>query len=380
MPLRHAASKLRLLLILAFVSTSCSTAVLVEKTTNGWKTADLEEVGLKADILANLVELVNDGTYQNVHSIVIARDGKLVFEQYFPGYSWNFYEENFQGELTDFDPEELHNQASVTKSFTSTLIGIAIDKGFINGVDDKLFNYFPEYAHLADDRKNSITIEHLLTMTAGLEWNGLDVPINTRDPANDVLQLFLVDDPLEFILSKPMVSEPGTDWYYNGGATVLLGEILRRASGQGMDAFAEQHLFGPLGITEYDWFFIQPDLIYASGNLRMRPRDMAKLGQLFLNEGKWTGEQIVSEQWIEDAVETHSIPRWADGYGYQWWIESSVSGSHSYNSFYASGWGGQRILVFPQLDMVIVLTGGNYTRADSIKEIIEDHLLPAVQG
>jgi len=371
--------QLKTLLALSLILASCSFSTIPQEKSPGWETASLNDVGLNADSLVDVVGLVIDGTYQNVHSILIAKEGKLVFEHYFNGYSWDFYGEDFKGELVAFGPDTLHNQASVTKSFTSTLVGIAIDNGFISGVDDKLFDYFPEYAHLADDRKSSITIENLLTMTTGLEWNGLDVPIDTRNPTNDVLQLFFVDDPLAFILSKPMVADPGTDWYYNGGATVLLGEILNRASGLRLDEFAELYLFAPLEITEYEWFFIQPDLVYAAGNLRMRPRDMAKLGQLYLNNGEWQGERIVSEQWIHESVAWHSNPLWSDGYGYQWWIERFRTDSRSFNSFYASGWGGQRILVIPELEMVIVLTGGNYTVEDSIKEIVEDHILSAVQ-
>ena len=266
----------------------------------------------------------------------------------------------------------------MTKSFTSALIGIAIDQGIIGGVDEKLFDYFPEYAHLAGDGKESITIEHLLTMTTGLEWNGLEVPIESRDPTNDVLKLFFVDDPIEYILAKPLIDEPGIDWYYNGGATFLLGEILHRASGKRMDNFAEQYLFTPLGITDHEWLFVQPDLVYAAGSLRLRPRDMAKLGYLYLNEGDWEGEQVLSKEWIESSIEPSAIPWWSDGYGYQWWLEHFTSNNTSYRAFSAVGWGGQRIIVFPELEMVVVLTGGNYVQVDPNIEIVENHILAAL--
>jgi CubicO group peptidase (beta-lactamase class C family) len=146
-----------------------------------------------------------------------------------------------------------------------------------------------------------------------------------------------------------------------------------------MDDFAEEHLFTPLGITNYEWDHINPDMIHASGNLKLRPRDMAKLGYLFLNGGIWRGERIVSEGWVEESTKGHVLPRWADGYGYQWWLRTYHSGSTAVDSFYAAGWGGQRITVFPSLDMVVVFTGGNYVGEGPVDEIISRHILPSVR-
>ena len=175
------------------------------------------------------------------------------------------------------------------------------------------------------------------------------------------------------------VSEPGTDWYYNGGGTNLLGEIIREVSGLRMDEFAEAYLFDPLDISNYEWDYINPDMVHASGNLRLRPRDMAKFGYLFLNRGVWKGERVISEAWIEESTKGHVSPSWADGYGYQWWLKTYRSGSTSVDSFYAAGWGGQRIIVFPSLDMVLVFTGGNYVGQEPVDEIIVRYILPAVQ-
>ena len=237
-----------------------------EQTNDGWQTAGMDAAGMDQEIIRELVDRINDGTYQNIHSVLIVRDGKLVLEEYFDGYRWDYDGDQFRGEFTEFGPDTTHNLASVTKSFTSALIGIAIDRGFIPGVDEKAFSYFFRYSHLSDERKDTITLEHLLTMTSGLEWNGMQVPLGDRN--NDVIQLFFVPDPIEYILAKPAIDEPGTAWYYNGGGTDLLGEVIRESTGLGLDDFSAEYLFAPLGITEYEWYHVNPDIIHAAGNLK----------------------------------------------------------------------------------------------------------------
>jgi len=373
-------SALLLGLLCALLAVSCASAYtyhIPEQTNDGWPTASLDEVRIDEKEIREAVERIDDGTYQNVHSILIVKDGKLVFEEYFSGYTWDYDDAQFRGELTDFGMDTIHNLASVTKSFTSALVGIAIDQGFLQGVDQKVFAFFPEYASLSDERKDAIILDHLLTMTSGLEWNEMELPYS--DTRNDLVQLFIVSDPIEYILAKPVVSEPGTRWYYNGGGTNILGEVIREATGLRMDDFAEKYLFVPLAITDYEWDHINPDMIHASGNLRLRPRDMAKLGYLYLQRGIWGGHRIVSEEWVEESTKDHVSPRGADGYGYQWWLRTYDSGSTPVDSFYAAGWGGQRITVFPSLDMVVVFTGGNYLAEEPADEIIGRHILPAVR-
>jgi CubicO group peptidase (beta-lactamase class C family) len=349
-----------------------------EQTDDGWQMVSLDEVGIDQAEIDQAVALVQDNTYQNVHAILIVKDGKLAFETYFSGYTWDYNGDQYRGEYVDFDRDTLHNLASVTKSFTSALIGIAIDKGFIQSVDEKVCDFFPGYANLCDEGKKRITLEHLLTMTSGLQWNEMEVPLS--DTHNDLIQLFLVPDPIGYILAKPIVSEPGTDWYYSGGNTNLLGEVIREATGLRMDDFAAQYLFAPLGITDYEWDHINPDVIHASGNLELRPRDMAKLGDLYLNGGVWNGERVLSEEWIEASTKEYASTPWEDGYGYQWWRKTYRSENVSVDAFYANGWGGQRITVFPSLDMVVVFTGGNYVGQEPVDEIITRYILPAVHS
>ena len=347
-----------------------------KQTGDGWETAGLDEVGIDASTLIPVIDRIENGTYQNVHSILIIKEDMLVFEEYFGGYAWGYSGESFQGEWVDFDRDSLHNLASVTKSFTSATVGIAMDKGLLSSVDQKAFTFFPQYAHLGDGVKEDITLEHLLTMTSGLEWNEGELPYSDRN--NDLVQLFWVPDPIEYILRKPLASEPGTDWYYNGGNTNLLGEVIREVSGRRMDAFAADFLFAPLGINDYEWDFINPDMIHASGNLRLRPRDLAKFGALFMNGGVWQGERIISEDWVEASTQEHVSLQQDVGYGYQWWLNTYRWERQSADAFLAAGWGGQYIIVFPSLEMVVVFTGGNYVDEVPVEEILVEYILPAV--
>jgi CubicO group peptidase (beta-lactamase class C family) len=371
---------LLLIMLCAVCLVSCRPAHTLqtpEQTNDGWQIVSLGDVGIDEQIVRKAIDRIHDDTYQNIHSVLIVKDGKLVLEEYFGGYRWDYDGDQYRGEFTDFGVNTTHNLASVTKSFTSALIGIAIDHGFIQDVDEKVMPFFPEYAHLSDESKDKITLEHLLTMSSGLEWNEMELPYG--DTNNDLVQLFIVSDPIEYILAKPVVDEPGTQWYYNGGNTNILGEVIRKATGLRMDDFAEEHLFAPLGITEYEWDHINPDMIHASGNLQLRPRDMAKFGYLFLNGGVWQGERIISQEWVEESTKERVRSAWGNGYGYQWWMKTYHVNSTSVDSFFASGWGGQEIIVFPSLDMVVVFTGGNYVEPSPIDDIVSQYILPAVR-
>lgn len=375
-PLRALLSVL-LCLILVLSCSPAQECRIPEQTSDGWQTASLDEVGIDEKALGRLIDSIDRGEYENIHSILIVKDGRLVFEEYFSGYTWNYEHPEHKGTLTDFGIDTTHNLASVTKSVTSALVGIAMDHGFIQGVDQRVFDFFPEYADLSDERKDRLTLEHLLTMTSGLEWNEMAIPYSNR--TNDLVQLFWVLDPIEYILAKDAINEPGSKWYYCGGGTNLLGEVIREATGLRMDDFAEKYLFGPLGITNYEWDHINADMIHASGNLKLRPRDMAKLGYLFLNGGVWEGEPIVSREWVEESTKKHVTRSSSAGYGYQWWLLTYRVNSMSVDAFHADGWGGQRIIVFPSLDMVVVFTGGNYVGADPSNEIVSRHILPALR-
>lgn len=350
-----------------------------EQTGDGWETASLNDVGMDENRISELVDNIRNDIYQEVHSVVIVKDGRLVFEEYFPGHHFSISGENYHGARSNFNRDTLHNTHSATKSITSALVGLTIDNGFIQNENEKIFTYFNDYPDLNTNGKDNITIEHLLTMTSGLEWNEWDASV--RDSDHDLVRFNNSLDPVRYILGKPLVNEPGTTFYYNGAGVDLLGEILRIASGLRVDDFSEQYLFGPLGITRYEWQTLRSGIICTHGDIFIRPRDMAKFGYLFLNNGVWNGTRIISEEWVRKSTEEYiSLPQltWADGYGYLWWLQIFYSNNQAFETFRADGWGGQQIVVFPGLNMVVVFTGANYVNNPPCDEILTRFILPAV--
>lgn len=221
-----------------------------------------------------------------------------------------------------------------------------------------MFDYLPEYAHLRNADKDRITIEHCLMMAAGLEWNEHSIPYS--DPYNDNTVGNSSSDYVAYVLAKPVVQAPGTQWYYNSGCSMTLGAILRNATGLGADEYAERYLFDSLGISRSSWMVMAGGHLATHGGLHLRPRDMAKFGQLFLQRGTWAGEQIVSEEWVAESTRPRLTVYGELQYGYQWWFKE-VNG---YDVPLTAGGGGQYIFVVPELDMVVA------TAADSNSSIM----------
>ncbi|MGD2152196.1 MAG: serine hydrolase, partial [Gemmatimonadales bacterium] len=295
-----------------------------EQLEDGWETSTADDEGVDAERLATMVDEIYAGGYEFMHALLVARDGKLVLEEYFG----------------DFDRNTLQHVQSTTKSFTSALVGIAIDRGEIGGVTDPMVDCLPEYAHLFDGGRERITIQHCLMMAAGLEWNEISTP--TYDPNNDNIRGHVVADYVAYVLGKPLVEEPGTVWYYNSGCPLTLGAILRSATGMPADDYAEEYLFGPLGIAPVVWPSINNGKhVGTHGSLYVRGRDMAKFGQLFLQDGVWDGEQVISTEWVAESTRPRLTVSGDVRYGYQWWFEE-MSGN---DVPYTSGYGGQHIFV-----------------------------------
>jgi len=360
-----------------------------EQTGDGWETASLSDVGIDQTVIANLM---NDLQNRNhfLHSIVVVRNGKLVFEEYFSGRDVELDEQvAASGVLKytnrNFDRNTLHFQGSANKSFWSTMIGIAIDKGFIQSTTEKMFSFFPDYKDLSNTEKEKITISQMLTMTSGLPWDDGSFPI--YDPRNDEYQLLFNEDPVRFVLEKSMMTFPGTNFHYNSGTSFLLSEIIKRSSGISLEQFAEQFLFAPLQITSYRWANSRNthNTINAAG-LYLRPRDMAKLGQLFLQDGMWNSNRIVSGQWTKasSAESIHfltvhpPLPNFINGYGYQWWVGKFNTLTDVYC---AAGWGGQFIMVLPDVNTVIVFTAGDFEENNFQLQfdIVNDFILSAIR-
>jgi CubicO group peptidase (beta-lactamase class C family) len=355
-----------------------------DETGDGWETTSLTEVGLDKSQFIRLMRDLRNLAGQEVHSILVVRNGRLVFEEYFDGRKFSLAQ--YTGG-TGFDRDDTHNLASVTKSFTTTLVGIAIDQGHIESVDEPVFDFFPEHADLLleDPTRAYMTVKDLLLMMSGISWNDLGT-YSYDDPRNDLVQMFTSDDPIRYALSRDLYVQPGTLFDYCNANTNILGEIVARTTGQRLDFFAQANLFDPLGIIHLEWQMMPNDVVFASGDLRLRPRDMAKFGELFLRLGMWGGQQVVSQEWAELATERLVVELsagydWADAYGYGWWHWDLFSDGRTYQTYQASGWGGQWIIVIPEHEMVVASTGGNYYQDAPMpaQRMLTEYVLPAVQ-
>jgi len=335
-------------------------------------------------LIEKAVKEILCGRYPEVHSMLIFKDDKLVFEEYFAGHDYQWDGPNHHGELVNWNWSMPHHIHSDTKSITSACIGIAIDEGFIESVNQSIFDYLPEHQHLNTDGKEKITIKHLLTMTSGLKWPEWSAPYSSLDNP-EIGIWFSEKDPLSFVLEKPLIGEPGTYFNYCGGNMKVLGEILRYASNMSLDDFSNKYLFEPLGIDSANWTErFESGVINAAAGLILTPRDMAKVGVTFLNRGVWNGTQIISEQWVEKSTTPYPSNIRIDvpgedsgilGYSYSWWTKQySIS-----NMYSAGGFGGQHIMVLPEVNTVVVFTGGNYVTWKPPFKILEEYIIPSFE-
>jgi CubicO group peptidase (beta-lactamase class C family) len=352
-----------------------------EKTNDGWETASLSDENLDANLIRELFERISDNTYKNIDSVIIVKNGRIVAEEYFPRI--DVMGDKRGRAIKRVSPKQLY---SATKSVTSILIGIAIERHLIRSVDEKISTFFPEYADIfADSNKGEIRLKHLLSMTAGLSWD--EGTYSYSDARNDALKALLSPDPIRYTLERPLVATPGAQFVYNTGIPIILGRIIQKVSGMPADKFAERYLFEPLGISDYYWSKLPDDIVDTGGGLFLRPRDMAKIGYVFLNGGRWKEKQIINKEWIREStknyIDVSQIPPGvqASGYGYQWWLSSFKVGNRVVDSYGARGRAGQFILVFPEQQIVTVFTSLN----DNILmnqplDMVQRYILPAAMG
>jgi CubicO group peptidase (beta-lactamase class C family) len=346
----------------------------------------LTEAGFTPELEALLSKVITDKRVWNLHGIVIMREGRLVLERYFEG------DDNARGRplgKVAFTAGTLHDLRSMSKSIIGLLYGIALAQEKVPPPDAPLFASFPEYADLAaDSARSHWTIENLLTMTMGTDWDELSVPYT--DPTNSETAMDIAPDRYRFILGGPVVMEPAKRWLYNGGATALVARIIAKGTGKRLDAFARETLFDPLGIGPTEWLTDRNNEPIAASGLRMTARDLARIGSMMLKGGMWGERRVVSEQWIArstvpmvDVDEIHS-------YGYLWYL-----GRYTYTVSTGPGWdrsrlayfwsaignGGQRLVVFPGLELVVAITAGNYDTPDQWvppTRIIREVVLPSI--
>ena len=244
---------------------------------------------------------------------------------------------------------------SVSKSVTSALIGIAIRRGEIPGVDAKVMPHFSAFSVAPDPRRDRMTLRDVLTMRTGIRWDELSA---YTDATNDCAVMESKDDWVGYVLAQPMADEPGKAFLYNSGATELLSHLIRKATGKPADDYAKEHLFAPLGI-EFFWKRTPTGLADTEGGLYLTPRDLAKIGYLYLKDGVWDGKRILPEGWVKSSTTSlTATDEKGIGYGYSWWA-LPPTGAATHGAFLAWGYGGQLLIVVPELDLIAVFTGWN---------------------
>jgi CubicO group peptidase (beta-lactamase class C family) len=326
-----------------------------------WPTAAPAEVGLDGELLRRMAAELPSG--HGIHSALVVRKGKLAFEQYWDGY----------------DSATMHDLRSATKSITSLLAGIAVREGLIRDVSDPVLAYLgAAYPTLANDHeaKRRLSVEDLLTMRTGLACNDR----SPGSPGNEE-RMYDTRDWVRFFLDLPVETTPGTRASYCTGGVVTLGRIISQAGGRPVPQFADDHLFRPLGITSSRWArFDDGRQTDTGGHLYLRPRDMAKIGELVLRRGDWRGAALVPAPWIERSV-TARTQIDGNAYGYLWWLGRLQVGAEPVDLVYADGNGGQLIIVVPQYELVAVFTGGNYNSPAAARpyQLLTNYILPAVR-
>ncbi len=314
--------------------------------TEGWQTSPPELQGMNAGILQALYEFIEEGDFP-LESLLIVRNGFLVYEHYPTAF---------------YDEDDIHILYSSTKSITSTLIGIALQHGYLASVNEAIVDIFADRTIANQDfRKQAVTVEHLLTMTPGFEWSD-----------NSYIEMTSSGNWVQYVLDLPMIADPGSEWIYNSGASHLLSAIVNETSPIDTLTFAEMNLFNPLGISEYLWLVDGQGIPNGGSELYLTPRDMAKFGFLFLQNGIWAGEQILPLDWVSTASTAYTQVNIESGYGYQWWTSTAL------NAFEARGYAGQRIMVLPEQNLVLVFTANDPGMFVPVATILYDYIFAAL--
>jgi CubicO group peptidase (beta-lactamase class C family) len=345
----------RLLFALPMTSYLCGNSAVVaaaQPAGSAWPLSDPAAENIDESLPVTLDGIVP--TYPALTGLIVVRNGAIVSEHY-------------QGEYGQEDPISIR---SVTKSVVGTLIGIALERGDLASLEQTLGELIPDrIPEGADPAVRGITVRSLLTMTSGLDWNY----------QTDYARLEASDDPLALTLSQPVIAEQGSVYVYNSGGSHVLGVILETVTGQHLEAYADTVLFGPLGIERGRWRETpQGDAIGGYG-LYLTPRDMARLGLLYLQEGRWDGKRLLSANYIAEATSPQSAgdPTGGTPYGYHWW----VTGATGHDAFFALGFGGQYIYVVPDLDLIVVTAvgfEGQPVELRSPRPIIEEVIITLV--
>jgi CubicO group peptidase (beta-lactamase class C family) len=360
---------IRLILILTVFSVIAAAQTL---SSNPEMPKPSVDAGVSSEKLQSMETAIRSGEFKKIGSVLVARHGRLVYEAYFDG-----------------DASTLRDTRSATKSITDILVGIAIREKKLSGIDAHVLALLPEHERRMqnrDPRKDKITVEDFLTMSSPLEcddWNDASRGNEER--------MYVVEDWTQFILDLPVrghmhvgeqVEAPkyGRYFSYCTGGVFTLSEVLQKATGLRTDRYAQDKLFGPLGITDALWVFSPLNIPQTGGGLRLTSRDLMKIAQLYLNGGTWQGTRIVDEAWVRASTQPHAQIDDETEYGYLWWLKTFKSAGKSYPAFFMSGNGGNKIAVFPGLDMAVVITSTNYNTHgmhEQTEKLLTDYILAA---
>lgn len=323
----------------------------VTESTSYWPRSTPEDVGMDSVLLAEMLETIQRDR-SKIDSVLVIRSGKLVLDAY----------------NHPFSEGQKHNLFSITKSVLSALIGIAIEQGYIENLNQTVLEFFPDRSiNNLDQRKEAMTLEDLITMTSGIKcrdsyvYNGIGLR-EMRD----------TDDWLQHVLDLPMEAPPGAQFEYCNGASLLLSAVLQEAAGMKTADFARQNLFLSLGIDDFDWNESPEGVTTGWSGLHLQPVDIARFGQLFLNEGIWGGEQVIMPDWVKISTQQHVAGTLQDGYGYYWWIVSP-------EMYMGLGYGGQFLIVLPEEQIVVVFTSSLSEQDFYLPQrLMEKFILPAI--
>lgn len=360
-------------LVLCVVFSAMAT-VRAQSSNSNLPTAPAADNGIAIEKLQSMEAAIRAGDFKKIGSVLVARHGKVVYEGYFDG-----------------DAATLRDTRSATKSITDVLVGIAIDEKKLSGVETRVVALLPERARKMqnpDRRKDKMTVEDLLTMSSPLEcddWNDFSRGNEER--------MYVLEDWAQFILDLPVrgrmhVGEKedppnyGRYFSYCTGGVFVLSEVLQKVTGLRTDRYAHEKLFGPLGITDEQWVYSPLNTPQTGGGLRLTSRDLLKIAELYRNSGQWQGKRIVSEAWVKTSTQPHAQIDDQTEYGYLWWLKTFKAGSAGYPAYFMSGNGGNKVAVFPSLDLSVVVTSTNYgTRGmhEQTEKLLTDYILPAVR-
>ena len=386
--MKSALSIFFVLSILSIFLSSCSPQQynqLSNSSNSTWIYSTAEKEGINQLVIDSIHNEISEGTYGRVDHFLLIKNGKVIadhhYEQNYDSimklYDTTNYQYNY--DHTEWHPyynhSELHTLQSVTKSITSLLIGIAYDEGLISDINSPILSYFSDFAiDPNDSAKSQISIEDLLLMQSGIKWD----EESYDEATNNCVIMEGSNDWIKYVLDQPMDTIPGTVFEYNSGASVLLGKIVREATGKRIDKWAEEKLFEPLGIKNYYWKKTPKGEIDTEGGLYLAPHDLAKIGYLIMNEGKWNNEQIISNSWLKKSIEPNDGFFEQIKYGYQWLIPSHENGQAKIIA--GNGYGDQYVMMYPEQNLLIVFNGWNHhdNPEKSTWDVLQNRIVPSI--